>query len=333
VRKEEKRPCVIIHGGAGKLPDERARKKLPVMRRAAEAAWEELHGGKSGEFAVVAALREMEGSDFFNAGYGGYPNVDGIVLLDVGLMRGARDFVSILNARRMKYPSAVALDLLRADRSLMTVWTHQLMQEVDGAADFIKERYGWVPTHEDLLSPVVEEWLKNDGGEFSSSGETSCGTVGCVVRDLNGDVCAGTSTGGVNSKDNGRIGDTPVIGSGVFADNEIGALSTTGHGESLMLGLLSGFVLGELRRELREHIDIFRKNPDRLSAILENEFQELSRKTVNKGGGMIIVPPHGSPNFAFNSEMISIAHAELKEGSSEVELQSFIAKSDGTFLR
>lgn len=332
MRKEQKRPCVIVHGGAGRLLDERARKKVPVMHRAVEAAWNELNRGKPGEFAVVAALREMEGSEYFNAGYGGYPNVDGIVLLDVGLMRGTRDFVSILNARRMKYPSSVALDLLRDDRSLMTVWTHQLMQQVDSAADFIKERYGWVPTHEDLLSPVVEEWLKKDGGEFSKSGETSGGTVGCVVRDLNGDLCAGTSTGGVNSKDNGRIGDTPVIGSGVFADNEIGALSTTGHGESLMLGLLSGFVLGEMRRDLRQQFDVFRREPEKLTCILEGEFRELSRKTANKGGGMIVIPPHGSPTFSFNSEMISIARAEEIEPGKGPHIESFIAKKDGTFV-
>jgi len=153
--------------------------------------------------------------------------------------------------------------------------------------------------------------------------------VGCVVRDLNGQLCAGTSTGGVNSKDNGRIGDTPVIGSGVFADNEIGALSTTGHGESLLLSLLSGFVLAQLREAMREDDQIFRKDPQRLSQILEEEFKELSRKTGPRGGGIIVVPPKGDPTFSFNSQMMSVGIA-AGDGHEPSLLKSFVAKSDGT---
>ncbi|MCI5064151.1 isoaspartyl peptidase/L-asparaginase [bacterium] len=334
--REGREPCVIVHGGAGKLPDERARKKVPVMREAVMAAWEEVQKGKPAEFGVAAALREMERSPYFNAGYGGYPNVHGIVLLDLGLMRGNRDFVSLLNCRKVKYPSAIALDMLRENRAIMTVWTHELMSEVEDAAPFIQERYGLVGDHAELLSPVVLEWLRDGGAEFSSTGETtpghekSGGTVGCVVRDLSGELCAGTSTGGVNSKDNGRIGDTPVIGSGVFADNEIGGLSTTGHGESLLLGLVSGFVLGELRRALRDDPEIFHRSPEKLRHLVREEFRELSRKTGSRGGGMIVIPPQGPPAFSFNSEMISVAQTV---GGGEVPLiESFIAKKDGSRL-
>ncbi len=329
---EKGKPCVIVHGGAGKLPDERALLKVPVMRQAVRAAWDELQKGKPAEFGVAAALREMEASSYFNAGFGGYPNVHGIVLLDVGLMRGNRDFVSLLNVRRVKMPSAIALDMLKPNRTLMTVWTHELMNEVDGAPRFIKDRYGWVKTHEELLSPVVVEWLKDEGVEFTVSGETSGGTVGCVVRDMEGNLCAGTSTGGVNSKDNGRIGDTPIIGSGVFADNEIGALSTTGHGESLLSGLVSGFVLSRMSTSVREHPTVFREHPEKLDAILQSEFSELSRKSGKRGGGMVVVPPFGSPAYSFNTEMISVAFAD-GGGKEPGKVDSFIAKRGGVLLR
>ena len=72
--------AVIIHGGAGKLRKESAAKKLPVMRQAVENAWTALVQGKPGEFAVVQALRVMEECEYFNAGYGGYPNSNGVVL-------------------------------------------------------------------------------------------------------------------------------------------------------------------------------------------------------------------------------------------------------------
>jgi len=172
---EPNKPCVIIHGGAGKLPDERAKLKVPVMRQAVLAAWSEIQKGKPAEFAVTAALREMENSEYFNAGFGGYPNVHGIVLLDLGLMRGNRDFVSLLNVRRVKFPSAIALDMLKDNRAIMSVWTHELMNEVDDAPKFIQQRYGLVESHDELLSPIVMKWLADDGAEFSSSGSTESG--------------------------------------------------------------------------------------------------------------------------------------------------------------
>lgn len=326
-------PCVIVHGGAGKLREEQARKKIPLMKIAVKKAWQELDKGKPAEFAVAAALRVMEESDVFNAGYGGYPNANGIVLLDLGFMRGNRDFVSLLNVRKLKFPSAVALDMFQPNRTIMSVWTHELMKQIDQADGVVKERYGWVATHEELCSPKVVDWLKKGMGEFLEGGltgdEPGCGTVGCVVRDLDGRLAAATSTGGVNAKENGRIGDSPIIGAGVFADDEIGALSTTGHGESLLLGLVSGFVLSRMRELIRENHEVFYQSPSKLQHILDDEFNELKRKRKNRGGGIIVIPPHGPPSYSFSSEMLSVAYSE---SSSDEDIKSYIAKSDGEHL-
>lgn len=322
---------VIVHGGAGKLSPKRAREKLPGLQQAVKAAWAELSKGKPGEFAVAAALREMEADDAFNAGFGGYPNRDGIVLEDIGLMRGDRSFVSLLNVRRVKFPSAISLDMLMQNRSIMSVWTHELMLDVDQAPEFIKERYGWVKTHEELLSPNVLERIQSGEAEFGESGETH-GTVGCVVRDAAGEICAGTSTGGINAKDNGRIGDSPVIGAGVYADNDLCGLSTTGHGESMLGALLSGFIVGRVRAALREDAVCFSDRSKKLDEILREEFDELSRKCGSKGGAMIVIPKGGPPTYAFNSQMVSIAMQTGTLGKVE-EADAFIAVKDGTFLR
>ncbi|RMG44361.1 MAG: hypothetical protein D6719_02040 [Candidatus Dadabacteria bacterium] len=306
---------IALHGGAGRGSDHHHMQKLPFIKEALEAGWQELCRGKPAEFAVVEALAVMEGCEYFNAGYGGYPNVHGIVLLDVGLMRGNRDFVSLLNVRRMKYPSRVALDMMKYHSTLMTVWTHELMQEIDAAPEFVKRRYGLVEKHEDLIAPYVSKRIKDlKELEVESDSDTSCGTVGVVARDAYGGLAAGTSTGGTGFKFNGRIGDSPIIGSGVFADDEIGCLSTTGHGESLLLSLLSAFTLADIRAALRSDPQAFKNNESLLSKILNSEIREFERKAPGQSGAIIVIPREGEPGFALSSEKVSLG---LRSGSPD----------------
>lgn len=305
----EQELAVVVHGGAGRYKRELANLKLPVVKHAVDEAWRELCAGAPGEQAVAAALRVLEGSQYFNAGFGGYPNVHGIVLLDVGLMRGTREFVSLVNVRRVKYPSAVALDMLRKHKALMTIWTHELMSALDIAPEETKERYGLVAKHEDMIAPYVRELLRQKEAlevEAADPESEVHGTVGCVVRDARGEVHAGTSTGGVSLKFNGRVGDTPIVGSGVFADNEIGALSTTGHGESILFSMLSGFIVAEMRRELRKDPEIFARMPCRLKEILDMEFSEMTRKSRGRGAAIIVIPVIGEPQYSFNADAVSI---------------------------
>lgn len=329
------RLSVILHGGAGRFNREVSKKKLPYLKQALDAAWQELCNGKPGEFAVAAALRIMEGCEYFNAGYGGYPNIHGIVLLDVGLMRGTREFVSLINLRRVKYPSAVALDMMHQHDALITIWTHELMQELDGAPEFVKERYGYVETHEDLVAPFVKELLADrSAAEVSAEAEDEeHGTVGCVVRDGEGALYSGTSTGGVHLKYNGRVGDTPIVGSGVFADNEIGALSTTGHGESFLGSMLSGFVVAEMRRRLRDDPAVFEREPELLKTILESEMQELERKSEGKGGAIVVIPCRGGPVYANCSKAASLAmRVGDQDGISEEFVRTVVRDEDDLVL-
>jgi beta-aspartyl-peptidase (threonine type) len=322
---------VILHGGAGALRTERARKKIPYLIKARESAWEKLLSGCSAEEAAVAAIRVMEESEYFNAGYGGYPNVNGIVLQDIGLMRGNRDFVSLLNIRKVKHPSSIALDMLSNQSSLISVWTQELMNKIDNSDLETKERYGWVATHEELLSPYVLDLLAENQAEFDKAGNTH-GTVGCVTRDKNGNLAACTCTGGVNTKKNGRIGDSPIIGSGVFADNEICALSTTGYGESFLQSQISGFVISEMRSALNKDPNIFIKDPELPKRILMHEFKELNRKCPSKGGAIIVLSQSSQPAYYFNSEMASIAYKTITN-SDLVEQDAGIATRDGRFIR
>lgn len=308
---------VIVHGGAGIFRPE-TEYKLPYLARASDAAWEALERGEPGEDAVVAALRVMEECQYFNAGYGGYPNNQGIVLLDVGLMRGNRDFVSLLNVRRLKYPSAAALDLMREGRFRMSVWTHELLQAAESASDEVKERYGLVAHHDDLLAPFVRELMARREGELLA--DRGKGTVGCVVRDASGCLFAGTSTGGVNYKSNGRIGDTPVIGAGVYADDELGALSTSGHGEAALGNAFSGFLLSRLREVNRTDANGFISDPALLDRILEAELAEFSRKTPRNCLGVIVCPPRGRPRYRVYGGTFAVGKREEGDDHATAEL-------------
>ena len=304
--ESKERMCVVVHGGAGRFHSQYTPLKVPVLEEACEAAWSELCAGSSGEQAVVAALRILEGNQYFNAGYGGYPNRNGIVLLDVGLMRGSREFISLMNVRRLKYPSMVALDLLRREMRSLMIWTHELQQMVENASEEEKTRYGLVASHEEMIAPFVRE-LMHERAQAELSAVEGHGTVGCVVRDIRGDVASGTSTGGVNFKSNGRIGDSPIVGAGVFADNELCALSTSGHGEAALLSLLSGFIISEVRREMRQHPAAFEDSPELLKRIVQQEFREFERKAPGRCAGVIILPARGEPVLEVTGGCFSVA--------------------------
>jgi beta-aspartyl-peptidase (threonine type) len=318
-------PSIIIHGGAGSFGDEHAKLKLPLIQEALHKAWDSIKSGQSAEIACCSALRVLEDSEYFNAGYGGYPNKNGIVLLDVGLMRGNGDFVSLLNVRKLKYPSSAALHMLGHGQNLITVWTQELMEEIQNGDPQLKEECGLVNSHNDLIAPFVVELMKKKGFEVSATPDG--GTVGCVVRDAQGHICAGTSTGGTSQKSNGRIGDSPIIGAGVYADDEIGGLSTTGHGESFLRVMFSGFLVAELRRQLRVDLDVFEKNPRRLNNIVNSELQNLRGKAKGRGA-VIVMPRSGQPTYGFIADKVSIG---IKSSDNSEDI--FVDTQSGDAIR
>lgn len=305
---------VIIHGGAVDrevaLGDHREK---PVLGEALDAAWDKLVSGRPGEEAVAAALKVMEECEFFDSGYGSFLNEHGKVRLDVALMRGTGDFISLMNIARVKYPSALALDHFARGRSLMAVWTEDRMRGLDTVSPERKRRYGWVATEEEMIAPFAREKTEFLLADADSQGmawkPATLGhdTVGCVVRDGNGKIFAGTSTGGIALKPDGRVGDSPLVGAGVFADNAIGGLSATGAGETIIKSTVSAFVLAEMRRLIRRDPEIFVREPGRLRQVIETEIGDMTARYPENMAGLIVMPVKGLPAFAFNSPGLSVA--------------------------
>lgn len=286
------------------------------MRQALDAAWACLENGDPGEKAVVEALRVLEGCELFDAGYGSWPNENGQIRCDVALMRGSGDFISLMNMRRVRFPSAVALDQLSPKKNLMAVWTDEMMRRLDEASDEIKARYGWVKSESEMVSPVAMRRVE-ERREARVSRPKGHDTVGCVVRDGFGRIFAGTSTGGIMLKPDGRVGDSPILGAGVFADDAIAGLSATGQGEIILKSLLSSFVVADIRSFLRADSARFEREPALLKTILKTELEEMRRKYPTGEAGLIVIPVRGAPAYEFNAESMPVAVRYGKAGQIE----------------
>ncbi len=222
--------ALVIHGGAGvmdqkSMTPEIQSEYLKVLNRVLQVGDSVLsHGGTSMD-AVEKTIVIMEDSPLFNAGKGAVFTHDGLVELDASVMEGqSLKAGAIAAVRDIKNPIKVA-------RAVMEKSEHVLLNG-SGASQFAKEQ-GFEPVdnsyfYTDARYKSLQELLKK---ERETTINDKHGTVGCVALDSYGNIAAGTSTGGMTNKKYGRIGDSPIIGAGTYANNETGGFSCTGHGE------------------------------------------------------------------------------------------------------
>lgn len=215
--------CIIVHGGAGAVPEDRRALHAEGCRRAAEAAADVLREGGSALAAVERAVRVLEDDPLYNAGTGACLNEDGEIEHDASIMEGeALRAGAVCALKGFKDPVSIA-------RAALEHGVH-VLYAAEGAARFARAR-GFVEVPmESLITPGARaalEAVRERGG----SGAWAGNTVGAVARDRSGHTAAATSTGGMIHKAAGRVGDTPLIGAGTYADDRGGAVSTTGHGE------------------------------------------------------------------------------------------------------
>jgi len=242
--------AIAIHGGAGTmtradLSDEKEKAIRETLDRALQAGHARLVKGDSALDAVEAAILVLEDSPLFNAGHGAVFNSQGGHELDAAIMDGSSGNAgAIAGVRRIKNPILLA-------RRVMSESPHVLLAGA-GAEEFAASE-GFTFVDEDYFSTDFRrEQLERARAQQTSLNELPplefrFGTVGAVALDRDGNVAAGTSTGGMTNKRFGRIGDVPVIGAGTYADNDTCAVSATGHGEYFIRSVVAHDIASQMR--------------------------------------------------------------------------------------
>ncbi len=238
--------AIVIHGGAGSLsPDEMTAKKEKSYRTSLRAALQDgnevLQNGGSALDAVQTAITTMESDTLFNAARGAVLTSENTVELDAAIMDGdTRNAGALTGVRTVKHP-------IRLARSIMEDSYHVMFAQ-DGAEAFA-EQQGLDLVENDYFITAARRSGEATGASDppSATERETYGTVGAVALDEDGNLAAGTSTGGISDKKFGRVGDSPIIGAGTYASNKSCAVSATGQGEFFIRGAAAHSVASRVR--------------------------------------------------------------------------------------
>ncbi len=286
--------AVALHGGSGTICREMLSAELEqsyrqALAEARDAAWSLLAAGGAALDAVEAGAKVLEDCPLFNAGLGAVFTSDGGHELDAAIMEGReRKAGAVAGVKSVKNPISLARAVLADERYVFLAGP--------GAEAFAEsvavERVAadWFGTPERFAQLRAAQ--ANDGMVMDHDGKVSTkyGTIGVVALDEHGDVAAATSTGGLTNKKFGRIGDTPLIGAGTYADNRTCAVSCTGYGEEFMRAVVAHDVaarmeyLGETLERATRHV-VWQKLPK-----------------LRGSGGLIAVDRTGRVSLPFNTD-------------------------------
>uniref|UniRef100_A0A182IJZ8 Isoaspartyl peptidase/L-asparaginase n=1 Tax=Anopheles atroparvus TaxID=41427 RepID=A0A182IJZ8_ANOAO len=283
-------PVLIVHGGAGVVSEDRTPGKLRGVTLAARVGYQVLMANGTALEAVEQAVRSMEADRYFNAGYGSVLNVDGDVDMDASIMDGStRATGSLSGLRDLLHPISLARDIMLHSGHNFLIGDGLRAFALDRGFRFL-DPPGQLVTQ--YAKDSLEAWKASDQSFNSGEG----GTVGAVAIDAYGNIAAATSTGGVTGKRLGRVGDTPIIGSGTYADNALGGVSLTGDGDIIMKVCLAFDVLRTAQLTGRDVQPVADELLDAMSASL--------------GGtaGLVAVDGAGNVAVAHNSLHMSWAY-------------------------
>jgi beta-aspartyl-peptidase (threonine type) len=306
--------ALAIHGGAGTIlrSSMTAEKELSYKKALQDAiiSGESIlaKGGRSID-AVEAAIRTLEDNPLFNAGRGAVFTNEGKHEMDASLMNG-KDLSAgaVAGVQNIKNPISLARGVMeRSEHVFMAgLGAQEFAKKIN--AEFMADDYFFVQMRYDQLQQAKEsdtmildhtvDKARPDESPFGR--EKKFGTVGCVALDVHGNLAAGTSTGGMTNKKHGRVGDTPIIGAGTYANNKTCAVSCTGHGEFFIRSVVAYDISCLMEYKgltLKKACDIV-----------------VMDKLVKIGGegGLIALDAKGNIELPFNSE--GMYRASKKEG-------------------
>lgn len=303
---------IVIHGGAGVIKKENMTDSLRLayeekLEEAINVGHKILADGGTALEAVQKTINVMENSPLFNSGKGAVLNADGDAELDASVMDGnTKNAGAISGVQHIKNPINLALKVMNE--------SDHVMLSAEGAEEFAKlhdlefveNAYFITERRKQALeaSKAKEQGLSSNAFYLSNE---KYGTVGCAALDMKGNLAAGTSTGGMTNKKYGRIGDSPIIGAGTYANNKTCAISATGHGEYFMRGVVAYDISAMMEYQ---------------GISLEKAAQRvIQKKLTDMGGtgGIVGIDKKGKMVMEFNTPGMFRASKNMK-GETEIKM-------------
>ena len=274
--------AIVVHGGAGtilkkNMSDEKEKRYKSKLEEAIRTGYQVLQNGGTSLDAVEQTIMILEDSPLFNAGKGAVFTHDKRNELDASIMDGSNlKAGAVAGVTQIKNP-------IRAARAVMEKSEHVLLAR-EGAEQFARLQ------KLDTVSPTYFFTEKRARSLERAIKEEKFGTVGCVALDQNGNIAAGTSTGGMTNKKWGRIGDSPIIGAGTYANNKTCGVSSTGWGEYFIRGVVAHDISAMMEyggKSLKESAN----------HVIHHKLTELGGS-----GGIIALDQKGNMVMEFNTE-------------------------------
>jgi beta-aspartyl-peptidase (threonine type) len=318
---QDPRLAFVIHGGAGvmargSLSPEKEKEYRAKLEEVVMAGYKALQSGKSAVDAVELAIRMMEDSPLFNAGKGAVFNHDGKNELDSSIMNGKTLAAgSVAGLHHVKNPITLARAVMEKSPHVMMIGDGAEQFAKEQKIELVDEKYFFTQERWDQLQKILKEERdkvldKKSGQTASDTAElpyNKFGTVGAVALDKDGNLASGTSTGGMTNKRYGRVGDTPIIGAGTYANNNSCAVSGTGWGEF--------FIRLTVARDIASFME-FRALPVQQAAdiVIKQRLQK-----AGGDGGVIAIDRFANIGISFNSEGMYRAYIN-KDGKAVVQI-------------
>lgn len=301
IMQAQKKVVVVVHGGAGTILKKDMSPELESqyrekLREALSKAYEKIKSGKSSIEAVEAAIVVMEDSPLFNAGKGAVFTNDGKNELDASIMYGKdRSAGAVAGVSTIKNPIKAAVAVMEKSEHVMMIGKGAEIFAKQQGLEIVSPKYFWTQKRWDALQKVKKEELKANQPNAMNLHypayyivDKKFGTVGCVALDKDGIITAGTSTGGMTNKKYGRVGDSPIIGAGTYADQNIG-ISGTGWGEY--------FIRTSAARTVAAKYEYQHKS---VKEATEEVIADIGK--MGGDGGMIALDKNGNVAMTFDTE-------------------------------
>ncbi len=314
----QKKYVLVVHGGAGTITKEmmspeKEKAYKEKLTEALKAGYAQLQNGKSSVEAVEAAIVVLEDSPLFNAGKGSVFTSDGKNEMDASVMVGKdKSAGAVAGVKTIKNPIKAAIAVMQKSGHVMLSGEGAEKFASEQGLEIVKPEYFWTKDRWEALQKAKQKESEKKPKTASQNSkpdyfliDQKFGTVGAVAIDKNGNITAGTSTGGMTNKKWNRIGDSPIIGAGTYANSQVG-ISGTGWGEY--------FIRSTAGRTIAAKVEYQNKNIQQAAQETIDEIQKMGGD-----GGVIALDKDGNIAMPFSSDGM-YRGAVTENGEIEVEI-------------